>query len=242
VKKICVMTAIVLAGAAASASAAPIGPTYPAPGGNTFSTNGVDAAVGVSDRLYSGFNTSAWSELYFGFTEVDAPLADTTQQKMTFAGCTGSDCLWTAAPWSISTATGTVQKSVVFHASFWNAADSAMVSPTALVLGPSVGISGPGDAPVVLAIDAATLASWGGGFRIHASFTETTTGLGIIPYFESLTTNCTSPSGTPGCVRSGTTGAFYSLEPVPEPGSLLLLGTGLLGIGRGVRRRILARG
>ena len=76
-------------------------------------------------------------------------------------------------------------------------------------------------------MDAATLAGWGGGFTVRAAFTVNGGPTGINNYFNSIgPNNCIGP----GCVQSGTTGAFYYEPPtaVPEPASLFLLGSGLL--------------
>lgn len=53
------------------ANAAIQGPTYPAPGGNSFSGNGVSGANGTAIWNYSGFDTNGFDSLYFGLNQTD---------------------------------------------------------------------------------------------------------------------------------------------------------------------------
>ena len=59
-------SALLLAGTASAVSLT--GPSYPAPGGNTFSTSGAPSTgdVGGLNGHYGGFDTNAFSELYWG--------------------------------------------------------------------------------------------------------------------------------------------------------------------------------
>ena len=53
-----------------SAQAVPIGPTYPASGGNNFTSNSVSAADGTAIWSYSNFDVSGLNKLYFGLDQM----------------------------------------------------------------------------------------------------------------------------------------------------------------------------
>ena len=77
-----VLAFLLTAAVGASASAVPIGPSYPAPGGNAYLDNGVNPGDGLANWAYSGFNTAAFVDLYFGL--------DQTTYRPTGAGLDGS--------------------------------------------------------------------------------------------------------------------------------------------------------
>jgi len=92
-----------LAGSVAQASTL-VGPVYPAPGGNNFSSSGTDAGdAGGVNWSYSGFNTGAFTQLYWGPSSGDAVQAglDGSLHNLTFAGYNSStQAEWSASPLS----------------------------------------------------------------------------------------------------------------------------------------------
>ncbi|PWT93693.1 MAG: hypothetical protein C5B55_04115 [Blastocatellia bacterium] len=75
-------------------------------------------------------------------------------------------------------------------------------------------------------------------FAINGNFSATfsfqalngSTWMGVDDLFNSLSTTCSN------CVLKSATGQFYG-DPMPEPGSLFLMGTALAGLGGYLRKR-----
>ena len=126
---------------------------------------------GGAVRTYSGFNSSAWSELYFGYSEVKGPLTDLNSQVFNYSGQVGNDFIWqSATPWTFNYFVGsslvTSSQTVLFKMSFWDYSNSVSLTPSVFT-----GLSQSIPMPVVLKMDAATLAGWGGGFTVRAAST-----------------------------------------------------------------------
>jgi hypothetical protein len=76
-----------------------IGPVYPAPGGNSFSSSGTDAGdAGGVNWSYSGFNTGAFTKLYWGPWDSNSVQAglDGNLHNLSFVSYTSNQAEWSA--------------------------------------------------------------------------------------------------------------------------------------------------
>jgi hypothetical protein len=225
-----------------AAHAALIGPVYPAPGGNTFSTNGVafrDSNPTGPSRIatYAGFDPSAYGSLYFG-------VPDNNSVCISLDGntCSASEYLhpdsnfFTANNYSLSGSstflngfTNQYQQATTHMSIYlYDSANNAIP----WVTGASLGLS---TSDFVADVTAAAAS---GGFHYVAAMQVCVTG-----------GSCGAPGQQyaayhmdgGGLLQTSVATAFFATAPavaaVPEPGSLALIGIGLLGVAARQRRK-----
>jgi hypothetical protein len=227
---------------AAPVFATPIGPAYPAPGGNNFSSTGSAGSTASSPYgavgTYTNFDPSQFDALYWGLQSVKGPLntASGSSQDFVFQSLSSTEAVWTApsAVFIDNLVGPDYTLAARFRSRFLDMNGNNITGSA--VLANSVGISG---TPYVLAMNDASLASWGGGFKVTRLFEVQTgsTWTGVNDFFNNVQT---PPCN--GCVVTSTNGAFWSEAPVqgaevPEPTSLMMLGSGIAFIGRRLVRR-----
>lgn len=219
------LVAAVVAGGIAVASrseAVPIYAGYPAPGGTTFSSTGSSLIdnTGVT-RNYSGFDSNAWDALYWNITSAGVNLfnscctanigVDTSTASGSVAGNTVT---WNLGTLVVGTGFGTYSTPVSLVTMFF---DWTSTPITSFVAG------SPGMPTTVLKITPADLSTWAGGFRVNQ---RVLAGAGSLQsWFDSI------PGKSPSASLGTSTGAAFwydpPTEPVPEPGTVLLVGSGL---------------
>lgn len=190
---------------------------FPAPGGTSFNSSGTGPGDGVRTWSYSGFDNSAFSELYWGlapsttiFSRLSGSGAGST---MTFAGISGNVATWSGTGYYLNNLLQPQTTPTLFRATVNSAA-------TPWVLASSVGLP----AALGAVIDNST----GLNYSLNLEFLAWN---GSWIPLNTFGTAYDHGSASPRTITS-IGGGYYSAEPilvpVPEPstylaGALLLL-------------------
>jgi PEP-CTERM motif len=204
------------------------GPVFPAPGGTSFSTNGITAVNSGRVATYQGFDLNATDQLYFGITNVGLAMdgaIDSPGETLTFdsalSNLAGGIVVYDGSSLVLNAALGIYQTAYNhFTLTFTDLSNNAL----SLTINPDIG----GGLFPVLDVQ--------GGFHVGEAFTSSSSISGpytaTSTYFNNLNT-----VNTPNLLQSSFSGGFYYTESaLPEPSTWALMLIGFGSIGMSLRR------
>jgi hypothetical protein len=190
---------------------------YPPPGGVTFTPSGSGPADGVRTATYTGLNTSAYDQLWWGPANIMATMNGNTSNFLTSVTVSGLTATWTGQT-TISGANYSGLVDVQFVATIVSGA-SGWITPS------GVGISG---GP----LEVAELTS--SSFVVTEQFLARAAGGGSYTTFNGFF-NSANAGPNPNLDKTSFSGQFFYTDPVvaavPEPSTWAMMLLGFAGVG-----------
>lgn len=192
-----------------------LGPVYPAPGGNSFSGVGDPLTSAGFAASYSNFNPSAYGQLWWTITDVANPYDSSysgSTGNMSFFSYSGGFATWDSTS-NLTFYDPLINNYISFPTRFQVSVSGAGYNPAPVT--PAWQVTGPYTAYEYYE-------GWNGSSWIALG-----------PLYNSFNHSCGG-----GCLQTSEDGGFYYTSATPEPGSFLLLGSGLVALAGSMRRKI----